>query len=332
MGPDGEERLPARSNSLGERVSATQLEELEEQLALVEGALPAFDLKSYREGHLTPAFFGSALRNFGVRDLLDALAAHAPAPQPQAADRGRVVEPGEDRVTGFVFKVQANMDPKHRDRVAFLRLCSGRFQRGMKLTMVRHGKPIAVSSPIFFFAREREIAEEAFPGDIIGVPNHGQLRVGDTLTEGEPIRFTGIPNFAPEILMRVRLGDPMRAKHLKVALEDLAEEGVTQVFRPLLGAEWVVGVVGQLQLDVLKTRLGAEYSLPIDFEPAPYITARWCDADEPKELERFRQAKKASLAEDRDGNPVYLARNNWDLGRVQEDFPKVRFTATRERH
>jgi peptide chain release factor 3 len=231
-----------------------------------------------------------------------------------------------------VFKVQANMDPKHRDRVAFVRLCSGRFQRGMKLNMVRHNKPIAVSSPIFFFAREREIAEEAWPGDIIGVPNHGQLRVGDALSEGEPIRFTGIPSFAPEILMRVRLGDPMRAKHLRAALEDLAEEGVTQVFRPELGAEWIVGVVGQLQLDVLQTRLDAEYNLPIGFEAAPYITARWCAADDPGELDRFRETKRASLATDRDGNPVFLARNNWDLGRVQEDFPKIRFTATRERH
>ena len=332
LGPDGhEERLPPRSNSLGERVGAAQLGETREQLDLVEGALPAFDLRGYREGHLTPAFFGSALRNFGVRALLDGLVAFAPPPQPQAAE-GRTVEPGEGQVTGFVFKVQANMDPKHRDRVAFLRLCSGRFQRGMKLNMVRHQKPIAIPSPIFFFAREREIAEEAWPGDIIGVPNHGQLRVGDALSEGEPVRFTGIPNFAPEILMRVRLGDPMRAKHLRAALEDLAEEGVTQVFRPMIGAEWVVGVVGQLQLDVLRTRLDAEYNLPIDFEPAPYVTARWCDAEDARELERFVQGKKASLAEDRDGNPVFLARNRWDLGRVQEDFPKVRFTATRERH
>ncbi len=319
------------SNSLSSRVPEAQMAELHEQLDLVEGALPAFDLASYRQGHLSPAFFGSALRNFGVRALLDGLANFAPSPRPQPAEQ-RIVEPDEDKVTGFVFKVQANMDPKHRDRVAFVRLCSGRFQRGMKLNMVRHTKPIAVASPIFFFAREREIAEEAWPGDIIGVPNHGQLRVGDTLSEGEPIRFTGIPNFAPEILMRVRLGDPMRAKHLRAALEDLAEEGVTQVFRPQLGAEWVVGVVGQLQLDVLRTRLEAEYNLPIDFEPAPYVTARWCDADDARELDRFVQAKKASLATDRDGNPVYLARNGWDLGRVQEDFPKIRFTATRERH
>ena len=222
-----------------------------------------------------------------MRALLDGLAEYAPSPRPQPSE-GRTVEPGEDKVTGFVFKVQANMDPKHRDRVAFVRLCSGRFQRGMKLNMVRHSKPIAISSPIFFFAREREIAEEAWPGDIIGVPNHGQLRVGDALSEGEPLRFTGIPSFAPEILMRVRLGDPMRAKHLKAALEDLAEEGVTQVFRPQLGAEWIVGVVGQLQLDVLQTRLEAEYNLPIGFEAAPYVTARWCDADDAKELDRFR--------------------------------------------
>ena len=209
-----EEVVDRRSNSLSTRVSEAQLEELDQTLELVEGALPSFDEASYREGHLTPAFFGSALKNFGVRALLDALAAHAPSPRAQASET-REVEPEEDKVTGFVFKVQANMDPKHRDRVAFVRLCSGRFQRGMKLTMVRHGKQLAVSNPIMFFARERELAEEAWPGDIIGVPNHGQLRVGDALTEGEPVRFTGIPNFAPEILMRVRLGDPMRAKHLQ---------------------------------------------------------------------------------------------------------------------
>ena len=300
------------------------------QLELVDGALPPFDRQSYREGHLTPAFFGSALRTFGVRALLDALVEHAPPPRPQPAE-GRTVAPAEDKVTGFVFKVQANMDPKHRDRVAFVRLCSGRFRRGMKLKMVRHQKQIAVPAPIFFFAAvaragggrgRRRHHRRAEPR-----PAAGRRR----LSEGEDVRFSGMPNFAPEILMRVRLSDPMRAKHLKAALEDLAEEGVTQVFRPRLGAEWVVGVVGQLQLDVLKTRLEAEYGLPIDFEPAPYVTARWCDAEDRKELDRLLTAKRASLADDRDGNPVYLARNSWDLGRVQEDFPKVRFTATRER-
>ncbi|MFO1035905.1 MAG: peptide chain release factor 3 [Geminicoccaceae bacterium] len=325
-----EERVARGSNSLATRVSQAQMEELDLQRELVEGALPPFDLASYREGHLTPAFFGSALRNFGVRALLDALVAYAPPPREQPTE-GRDIDPGEDRVAGFVFKVQANMDPKHRDRVAFVRMCSGRFKRGMKLKMVRHQKPLAIPAPIFFFAQSRELVDEAVAGDIIGVPNHGQLRVGDALTEGEDLRFKGIPNFAPEILMRVRLGDPMRAKHLKAALEDLAEEGVTQVFRPQLGNEWIVGVVGQLQLDVLKTRLDAEYNLPIDFETAPYVTARWCDAEDRKELDRFLEAKRSSLAADRDGNPVFMARNSWDLGRVQEDFPKIRFTATRER-
>ena len=332
-GEDGapETVLDRRANSLLDRVPQAQLDELDAAVELVEGVLPTFDQVSYREGHLTPAYFGSALRNFGVRTLLDALVAHAPAPREQATE-GRTVIPAEDKVTGFVFKVQANMDPKHRDRVAFVRLCSGRFARGMKLTMVRHMKQLAVTNPIFFFASERELADEAWPGDIIGVPNHGQLRVGDALSEGEALHFTGIPSFAPEILMRVRLSDPMRAKHLRIALEDLAEEGVTQVFRPAIGAEWIVGVVGSLQLDVLKTRLAAEYNLPIEFEPAPYVTARWCDAEDARELDRFRSVKRAALAEDRDGNPVYLARNGWDLNRVQEDFPKVQFTAIRERH
>ena len=325
-----EEIVSRASNSLAARVSESQMDETLEALELVQGALPEMDPVSYREGHLTPVHFGSALKSFGVRSLLDCLVEHAPPPRPQPSE-GREVRPEEESVAGFVFKVQANMDPKHRDRVAFVRLCAGRFQRGMKLKMVRHAKMLSVANPIMFFAHDRELAEEAWPGDIIGVPNHGQLRVGDALTEGEDLRFTGIPSFAPEILMRVRLGDPMRAKHLKKALEDLAEEGVTQVFRPRIGAEWIVGVVGQLQLDVLKTRLAAEYGLPIELEAAPYVTARWCDADDMKELTGFEQKKKASLADDRDGNPVYMARNGWDLGRVQEDFPKIRFTAVRER-
>jgi peptide chain release factor 3 len=302
----------------------------EESLDLVEAALPRFDPRSYREGHLTPVFFGSALRNFGVRALVDHLARHAPPPREQPAEPAPVA-PEEPRVTGFVFKVQANMDPKHRDRVAFVRLCSGRFERGRKLRSVRDGRLLSVANPIFFFARERELAEEACAGDIVGLPNHGQLRVGDSLTDGEPVRFLGIPNFAPEILMRVRLGDPMRAKHLQKGLEDMAEEGVTQVFRPLVGNDWIVGVVGPLQLDVLKARLEAEYQLPVAFETAPYVTARWCRPADEAERERFLAAKRASLGTDRDGHLVYLARNMWDLDRAQRDFPKVRFTATCER-
>jgi peptide chain release factor 3 len=332
VGTDSEERLDAASmRALEGRMPAAQIAEVEQQLELAQGVLPAFDPAAYREGHLSPVFFGSALRNFGVRGLLEALAAHAPPPRPQATDNGTVAPDGE-QVSGFVFKVQANMDPKHRDRVAFLRLCSGRFRRGMKLVQVRSGKPLTVASPIFFFAQDRAIAEEAVAGDIIGVPNHGLLRVGDALSEGETIRFTGLPDFAPEILQRVRLDDPMRAKHLNKALDDLAEEGVVQVFRPRLMQGWIVGVVGQLQLDVLKSRLAAEYGIPVQLEAAPYVTARWVSAAEPAELDRFLGQKAASLATDRDGNPVYLARNAWDLGRVQEDFPKLRFSATRERH
>jgi peptide chain release factor 3 len=312
------------------RVPEGQLAELQEQLSLVEGALPEFSLQSYREGHLTPVYFGSALRNFGVRALLDGLAAYAPSPRPQPSD-GRTVDPGEEKVTGFVFKVQANMDPNHRDRIAFLRLCSGKFRRGMKLTQMGTGKTLSVNSPILFFAREREIVDEAWPGDIIGVPNHGVLRVGDTLTEGEVIKIVGIPNFAPEILRRVRLEDPMKSKQLKRALEDLAEEGVTQVFRRVIGGDHIVGVVGELQLDVLKTRVEAEYQVKIDLEPAPFETARWISADSKVELEEFMSANRGGMSEDRDGSPVFLARNAWELGYIAEKAPKIRFADIRER-
>ncbi len=302
---------------------------LEEEIALARAGFPAFDERSYREGHLTPVVFGSALRTFGVDALLAALGRHAPAPRPQPA-RPRPIDPADPRVAGFVFKVQANMDPNHRDRVAFLRLCSGRFRRGMKLTQVRSGKQISVNNPVFFVARERELAEEAFPGDIIGIPNHGTLRIGDALTEGEALRVTGIPSFAPEILRRVRLDDPMRAKHLRRALEDLAEEGVSQLFKQLVGAQWIVGVVGELQLEVLTSRLEVEYSIKAGFEAAPYETARWVRCEDAARLKQFIEANRGALAEDRDGAPVFLARNAWELDYVQRQNPDVRFDKTRE--
>lgn len=311
-------------------VPAEQLAQAREEIELVQAACPDFDLESYRAGHLTPVFFGSALKSFGIRQLLDAVVDFAPSPRPQPTDQ-REITPGEKPVTGFVFKVQANMDPNHRDRIAFMRLCSGKFRRGMKMHQVRTGKAIGIYNPILFFAQSRELAEEAWPGDIIGVPNHGTLRVGDTLTEGESLRFTGIPNFAPEILRRVRLDDPMKAKHLKKALESLAEEGVTQVFRPMVGADWIVGVVGQLQIDVLATRIETEYGIKVGFEAAPFYSARWVDGDDPAELKRFLDRNQNSAAEDRDGAPVYMARNSWDLNRAIEDWPKLKFTATRER-
>jgi peptide chain release factor 3 len=303
--------------------------QLSEEVELVRHATHPFDLATYREGHMTPVFFGAALKNFGVRDLMRAIARFAPGPRPQAT-LTRTVSPAEDQVSGFVFKVQANMDPNHRDRVAFVRLVSGRFRRGMKLKQSGTGKQLAVYNPILFFAQEREVVDEAWPGDIIGIPSHGVLRVGDTLSEGEALAFTGIPNFAPEILRRVRLNDVMKAKHLKRALESLAEEGVTQVFKPLVGAQWTVGVVGNLQLDVLKSRLQVEYGLDADLEPSPYETARWIDGS-PEELEKFRDANKGQMAEDRDGSLVFLAKSTWELGYVGGKFPKVRFLKTRER-
>ncbi|MBL8675669.1 MAG: peptide chain release factor 3 [Rhodospirillales bacterium] len=310
---------------------AEQLDKLKEDVELVRAGYPEFDLGSYREGHLTPVYFGSAYNNFGVREVLDALAEHAPPPRPQPTET-RAILPTESKVTGFVFKVQANMDPNHRDRVAFMRLCSGRFQRGMKLKQVGTGKTVTIGSPILFFARDREIVDEAWPGDIIGVPNHGTLRVGDTLTEGEELRITGIPNFAPEILRSVRLHDPMKSKQLRRALEDLAEEGVTQVFRRTLGGDWIVGVVGTLQLDVLQTRVETEYQVRIALEQAPFETARWISADSKADLDAFMNVQKAAIGEDRDGAPVYLARNAWELNTVRERFPAIRFAETRERH
>jgi peptide chain release factor 3 len=308
-----------------------QQAQLEEDVELIRAAYPEFDLQSFSEGHLTPVYFGSALKDYSVRELLDGLVQNAPPPQPRAADH-RVVDPHESQVTGFVFKVQANMDPQHRDRIAFTRICSGKFSRGMKLVHQRTQKTMAIQAPIFFFAQDRSLAEEAFPGDIIGIPNHGSLRVGDTLTEGgEKIRFTGIPDFAPEILRRVRLADPMRAKQLRKALEDLAEEGVTQVFRPMTGSDWIVGVVGALQLDVLSSRIEQEYNVPVAFEAAPFDTARWIFSEDTARLKVFIEQNRSAMSEDREGAPVYLVRNAWELNRMKENFPEITFSATRER-
>jgi peptide chain release factor 3 len=298
---------------------------LADELALAQEACGEFDLASFREGHLTPVFFGSALKNFGVKDLLDAVAAYAPPPRSQAAGH-RTVEAQEPRMSAFVFKIQANMDPNHRDRIAFARLCSGKLSRGMKVKQVRTGKPMTLSSPVFFFAQDRAIADEAFAGDVVGIPNHGTLRIGDTLTEGEDMSFTGVPSFAPEILRRVRLMDAMKAKKLKQALQEMAEEGVVQVFRPLDGSPALVGVVGPLQLDVLKVRLKDEYGLPVDFEQSEFQMARWIAADERKKLDDFVSGNNSSIAEDLDGDVVYLAKNQFYLDYTRERAPGIAFT------
>jgi peptide chain release factor 3 len=236
----------------------------------------------------------------------------------------------ESKVTGFVFKIQANMDPKHRDRIAFVRLCSGHFKRGLKMTHVRSGSVLTVHNPVLFLAQDRELAEEAFAGDIIGVPNHGKLRIGDTLTEGETLNFTGIPSFAPELLQRVRPIDPMRAKHLGRALEQLAEEGAARVFKPVIGSNWIVGVVGALQFDVLADRIRTEYDIPVVFEHASLYTARWIVCDDRKLLDRFRSGNEGYLAHDHTGTLVFLARNAWHLETTEKDFPDLKFLKTKE--
>jgi peptide chain release factor 3 len=298
---------------------------LTEEIELVRMGCKRFDLTAFREGHLTPVYFGSALRNFGVKDLLDALGAVAPPPRAQKADT-RIVEAGESRLSAFVFKVQANMDPNHRDRIAFVRLCSGRLTRGMKVKQVRTGKLISLHAPQFFFAQDRALAEEAHAGDVVGIPNHGTLRIGDTLTDGEDINFSGVPSFAPEILRRVRLPDAMKAKKLKQALQELAEEGVVQVFRPADGSPALVGVVGQLQLDVLRIRLSDEYGLEISWDTPEFALARWIKSDDRKVVDRFVASNTHSIAEDVDGDPVFLARNNFNLDYTAKQNSEITFT------
>jgi peptide chain release factor 3 len=295
------------------------------------GSLPPFDPQAFLEGHVSPVIFGSALKDFCVAELLECLTRWAPGALPRKATQ-RIVAPDEKAVTGFVFKVQANMDPNHRDRVAFVRLCSGRFRRGMKLFNTREGRASTVSAPIFFFAQQRETVDEAFPGDIIGIPNHGTLHVGDTLTEGEILKFEGLPNFAPEVLRRVSLEDAMRAKQLNRALTDMAEEGVVQIFRPIDGSWPILGAVGSLQLDVLVSRLKQEYGVPVRLEQAPYETARWIVSDKPGRLQEFCEARRSSVAEDKDSSFVFLARNAWTLNREIEDWPDIQFLKVRERH
>ena len=303
--------------------------EIKDELALVSEACKPFELEAFREGHLTPVYFGSALRNFGVGDLLEGLGKFAPPPRAQDSNL-RKVEAAEPRMSAFVFKIQANMDPNHRDRIAFARLCSGKLSRGMKAKLVRTGKNMSLSSPQFFFAQDRSVADEAFAGDVVGIPNHGTLRIGDTLTEGEDLIFVGVPSFAPEIVRRVRLTDAMKAKKLKEALQQMSEEGVVQVFRPRDGAPALVGVVGPLQLDVLKARLDAEYSLPVEFEVSEFQLARWVSSDDRKKLDAFIAANGSGIADDVDGDPVFMAKNEFYLGYTRERAEGITFSNVKD--
>ncbi|MDR9426954.1 MAG: peptide chain release factor 3 [Salibaculum sp.] len=313
---------------LAEHVPDHLLAPFLEEVEMARELLPPLDVQAVLDGTMTPIWFGSAINSFGVKELMEGIGDFGPEPQPTSATP-RQISPEEPKVTGFVFKVQANMDAKHRDRVAFVRLSSGHFKRSMKLTHVRSKKPMAISNPVLFLASDRELAEEAWAGDIMGIPNHGQLRIGDTLTEGEALKVTGIPSFAPELLQGVRAGDPMKAKHLEKALFQFAEEGAAKVFKPMIGAGYIVGVVGQLQFEVLGSRIEMEYGLPVRFEPSQFTSARWVHG--PRDaVERFAQANKQHISYDNDGDVVYMTRLQWDIDRVERDYPEITLSATKE--
>lgn len=310
-------------------VGEAMLAEVREELELVQGAAHPFDKDEYLAGRLAPVFFGSAVNNFGVQILLDFFVEHAPPPQPRATTT-RMVEPGEEKLTGFVFKIQANMDPQHRDRVAFMRVCSGHFSAGMKAHHVRTGKDMRLANALTFMASDREVAVEAWPGDVIGIHNHGTIAIGDTFTEGERLSFTGIPNFAPELFRRARLRDPLKLKQLHKGLTQLSEEGATQFFRPLMSNDLILGAVGTLQFDVVAYRLQHEYGVEAIFEPITISTARWVYCKDERALEQFQDKNSVNLALDAADQLVYLAPTRVNLQLAQERAPNITFQATRE--
>ena len=303
--------------------------DLREQMELVRGASHEFDREAFLKGELTPVFFGTALGNFGVDHMLDGLTEWAPAPLSRATT-DRTVEPSEETFSGFVFKIQANMDPKHRDRVAFLRIVSGKYEKGMKMHHVRIGKDVLVPQALTFLAGDREHVEEAYPGDIIGLHNHGTIQIGDTFSAGEKFTFTGIPNFAPELFRRIRLRDPLKQKQLLKGLVQLSEEGAVQVFRPLDNNDLIVGAVGVLQFDVVVHRLKSEYNVDAIYESVNVNTARWVYSDDAKALEELKNKASTNLALDGGDNLSYLAPTNVNLNLAIERHPKVTFLKTRE--
>ena len=309
--------------------SEAEADGFREEIELVRGASHTFDHSLYLQGKQTPVFFGTALSNFGLKPMLDGFVEHAPSPLARETDQ-REVKPGEPKFSGFVFKIQANMDPQHRDRIAFLRVCSGIYRKGMKLYQVRLGKPVQIANALTFMAGEREAVEAAFPGDIIGLHNHGTIQIGDTFTEGEVMKFTGIPNFAPEIFRRVILKDPLKMKALQKGLIQLSEEGATQVFRPFKNNDLVLGAVGVLQFDVVAQRLKDEYNVERVYEPIQMACARWVSCDDEKKLARFQDKVSDQLALDGSDQLTYLAPTMVNLQLAQERYPDIRFHATRE--
>ncbi len=311
---------------LGERA-----QQFDDEIELVRGGTAEFDVDEYRAGRQTPVFFGSAISNFGVEELLAHFAVHAPAPLPRATVQ-REVNAEEGKLTGFVFKIQANMDPQHRDRIAFMRLCSGRYSRGMRMYHVRQDKEVRVSDALTFMASDRQAADEAYAGDIIGLHNHGTINIGDTFTEGEKLTFTGIPNFAPEMFRRAVLKDPLKMKQLSKGLDQLCEEGATQLFKPLRNNDMILGAVGQLQFEVVAFRLQDEYAVSAVFDNVAVHTARWVYCGDDKHLEEFRTKAYDNLAIDHSGALVYLAPSRVNLELTIERWPRIKFQATRESH
>jgi peptide chain release factor 3 len=334
----GEDRLPYDAitirdlhDPLLDDILGSQAAELREDIALLEGAADPFDLQEFLKGSQTPVFFGSAINNFGVRELLDTFVEIAPRPMPRPA-ASRMVLPEENEFSGFVFKVQANMNPAHRDRIAFLRICSGRFQRGMRVRHHRIGKEIQVANPIIFMAQDRALVEEAWPGDIIGIHNHGTIRIGDTFTEKEPLNFTGIPNFAPEHFRLVRLKSPLKMKQLQKGIHQLVEEGAIQLFRPLVGNALILGAVGVLQFEVTMARLKTEYGVDAVYESVGFATARWIRCDDKKMLAAFEKAQQSNLFRDAEGDLTYLAESEWQINYTAEKWPEIHFHKIRECH
>ena len=323
-----EERTLALNDPELDEILGDECGRIRQEIELVRGAAVPLDREAYRKAQQSPVFFGSALNNFGVRDLLDAFIDLAPSPLPRPTIT-RPVLPAEDRFSGFVFKIQANMDPQHRDRMAFLRICSGRYRRGMRLYHTREGREINAANALTFLANERSMADEAYAGDILGLPNHGTIRIGDTFSEGEDLRFTGVPNFAPELFRRVLLRDPLKSKALSRGLEQLTEEGATQLFKPIASHDMILGALGALQFEVVAYRLRHEYGVEADFEAAPVVSARWVEADATT-LSDLHKRLAAHLAHDGDGALAYLAPSRSHLELTMERFPKVRFHTIRE--
>lgn len=332
----GGEKLPHEfdvikgiNNSRLDELFPIEIQQLREEIELVQAASNEFDLDAFLRGELTPVFFGSAINNFGIQEILNALIDWAPAPQPRETLE-RVVEPTENKFSGFVFKIQANMDAKHRDRIAFLRVCSGEFTRGMKIKHLRLNRDIAASSVVTFMSHTRELVEEAFAGDIIGIPNHGNIQIGDSFTEGERLTFTGIPFFAPELFRAVRIKNPLKMKQLQKGLQQLGEEGAVQVFRPHNGGDLILGAVGVLQFEVVTARLANEYGVDAVFESVSIWSARWVSCSDRKKLAEFEKANILNLATDAGGNLTYLAPNRVNLSLTEERWPDIRFHETRE--